>query len=128
VAHVNVVNQVLNQIGGQCFQPVAATSAGGLMANASQSLGNMAEIMKVSAALDQHPAMEASAGPQIGGENGSPVMNFVAGTVLAAGIAFINPAAGAVAGAIGAVHAGLQPGEQPDRAEVCGPEWCGVAV
>lgn len=107
MAHVNVVNQVLNQIGGQCFQPVAATSAGGLMANASQSLGNMAEIMKVSAALDQHPAMEGSAGSQIGG-GGSGMISFVAGATIAAGVALINPAAGALMGAGSAVHAGLQ--------------------
>jgi hypothetical protein len=108
VAQVNVVNQVLNKIGGQCFQPVAATSAGGLMANASQSLGNMAEIMKVSAALDQHPAMQASSGPQIGGGGSSGMMSFVAGAAIAAGVALINPAAGALMGAGSAVHAGLQ--------------------
>lgn len=107
MAHVNVVNQVLNQIGGQCFQPVAATSAGGLMANASQSLGNMAEILRVSAALDGNPTMQASGGPQIGG-GGSGMMSFVAGAAIAAGVALINPAAGALMGAGSAVHAGLQ--------------------
>jgi hypothetical protein len=75
----------------------------------------MAEIMKVSAALEKHPAMEASAGPQVGGGNGSPVMNFVAGTVLAATVALINPAAGALLGAMGSAHAGLQSMKPSDQ-------------
>jgi hypothetical protein len=103
----NVVNQVLNQVGGQCFKPIGtATTANGLCANASQTMGNMAETLKVADALaKQAPANEpnfsgAAAGPSVG--------NTVLGAVATAVVTAVNPMAGALLGAGTALHAGLQ--------------------
>ena|GEM_PF-5854060 len=106
VVRLNVVNQVLNQVGGQCYSPTnAATTVGGLCANASQTLGNMQTILDVTKALGAQSA-NAPAGNMAGG-GASPMMNFVAGAVITAAIGAFSPAAGALLGVAGS-FAGLQ--------------------
>ncbi len=105
---IHIVNEVLNKVGGECFRPLAtAKSAGGLCANADQSLANMDQIRQVSDALSNCSPMSNSPNPQGGGE-ASPVIKFLAGVVLAAGVASVNPLAGACIGAGSSFHAGLQ--------------------
>ena len=104
---LNTVNQVLNQIGGECFKPIGtATTAAGLSANAAQTVGNMAETLKVAEALAQQaPANEPNFS---GGAGPSAATSAIAGTAITAAVSAVNPMAGAALGVVGAIHAGLQ--------------------